>query len=159
MAIEVKNLDLQNEPTPFQNDQAYKQKNHNWAVLRNSWTSVAEQIDQALNGYDIRMANMIHSVAQPNEVVDARVDAYGKKYNLPKDRLDADQLAGVTTVDSSEYGMPNAESDISEILQIKDLTSTSAKLKYQIIKDGLKVQLPMCGLEITTLSKIEVDEA
>ena len=156
--IKVPSLDLQNEPTPFQNDQAYKQKNHNWAVLRNSWISVSDQIEAALDGYDIRFANLIHSVAQPNEVVDARVDAYGQRYNLLKERLDADQMAGVSTVDSSNYGMPNAQANISSILQIRDLTTNSAKMHYQDI-GPTKVNLPVCGLEITTLRTIEVDRA
>lgn len=154
--INLKRLDLLDEPSPFQNVEAYEQKNHNWAVLRNAWPSITREVEDALNNYDVRMSNLIHSVAQPSEVVDARVDAYGKQYSVLKERLDADQIASVTTIDLADLGLPDKAIDVSEILKVTDLTTTSQKMSYSVI-GPTTVTLPTCGYDETTIDQIEVD--
>ena len=70
-------IDIWDEPSPFQNSQAYEQKNHNWAVLRNYGDYIGSYLKGITDSWDVRFSAQINQIPQPNEVIDARIDILG----------------------------------------------------------------------------------
>jgi len=115
-------LDIWDEPMSFANRDARNQKNHNWYVLRQYGADLGLWIKGYMDGYDARFDNLIRSVKQPDEVVDARVDAFNATYPTLKKRIDALQLDKASKIDSFEV------SDLRTI-QFRDISETSTPLR------------------------------
>lgn len=143
MADDAPNLDLWNEPHPFQNSQAYDQKNHNWDVLRNYGHYLGNYLQGIVDGWEIRFAAQLNQIPQPNEVIDARVDAWGHVYpdlhshlvNIETDNLQYEQ---------SDYE-GEGSNDLSIILKIRDLSTSSYGLSYSS-QGTVNEELPRMGV-------------
>jgi len=135
-------LDLLDEPSPFQNSQAYEQKNHNWAVLRNYGNYISSYLKGVTDGWEVRWAAQINKTPQPSEIVDARVDVLGHSYPTLKQHLDAIEVNAVEAeVDSKRQG---DKTTTSAILKILDLSENSGGLSYRKIGTNNEV-VPQCG--------------
>lgn len=115
-------LDIWDEPMSFANRDARNQKNHNWYILRQYGADLGLWIKGYMDGYDTRFDNLITSVKQPNEVVDARVDMFNIVYPTLKKRIDALQLDKASKLESFEIN------DL-RTLQLKDISETSTPLR------------------------------
>ena len=115
-------LDIWDEPMSFANRDARNQKNHNWYVLRQYGADLGLWIKGYIDGYDARFDNLIRSVKQPDEVVDARVDAFDTTYPTLKKRIDALQLDKASKIDGFEVN------DLRTI-QLRDISETSSPLR------------------------------
>lgn len=120
--IDPPSLDIWDEPMSFANRDARNQKNHNWYVLRQYGADLGAWIKGWADGYDIRFDNLIRSVKQPDEVVDARVDMFNVVYPTLKKRIDALQLEKASKLESFEIN------DL-QTLQLKDISETSTPLR------------------------------
>ncbi|MDY5412806.1 MAG: hypothetical protein SPG57_02915 [Limosilactobacillus mucosae] len=100
-------IDLWDEPSPFQNEDAYEQKQHNWMELRGYFGYYSKYLTDSAQASQARIDNLIKNAPQPSEVVDARTASDGTVYATLHARLvglddgkigyeDASQLAGVT---------------------------------------------------------------
>ena len=100
-------IDLWDEPSPFQNEDAYEQKQHNWQTLRGYFGYYANYLEESAESNQTRIDNLIKNAPQPSEVVDARTASDGTVYATLHARLvglddgkigyeDASQLTGVT---------------------------------------------------------------
>lgn len=143
MTDEIPNLDLWNEPSPFQNSQAYEQKNHNWDVLRNYGKYLGNYLQGITDGWEVRFAAQLNQIPQPNEVIDARVDAWGHTYP----DLHAHLINIETTnlqYEQSDYDGAGSE-DLSIILKVRDLSTSSSGLSYT--EEGTAAEeLPRMGV-------------
>lgn len=100
-------IDIWDEPSPFQNEDAYEQKQHNWMELRGYFGYYANYLEESAGNNQTRIDNLIKNAPQPSEVVDARTASDGTVYATLHARLvglddgkigyeDASQLTGVT---------------------------------------------------------------
>ncbi|MBB1123286.1 alpha-amylase [Limosilactobacillus albertensis] len=122
-------LDIWDEPGPFQNAQAYEQKNHNWSVLRNYGNYVSSYLKGVTDGWEVRWAAQINKTPQPSEIVDARVDVLGHSYPTLKQHLDAIEVNSVEAeVDTNRQG---DRTTTRAILKILDLSENSSGLSYR----------------------------
>ena len=154
MANAMPELDLWYEPSPFQNSQAYEQKNHNWDVLRNYGKYISKYIDGLTDGFDARFSAQIDQVKQPDEVVDARVDHWGKTWPTLHDHLaeiETDQVSYVEDMTGVDKNAP------AIILQIDDLSTTSAGMKYSLDGGTAKFEMPRAGLMECQISDININ--
>lgn len=148
MANKIPNIDLWYEPSPFQNRDAYLQKNHNWSELAQYGSRLLTYLNTTIDGYDQRINNMITSVAQPSEVVDARIDSWGHKWGTLKARLDNDEQFTPRILDL------NQDSDAVSVLKIRDLSTDSVGLHYEVIKNVASISLPAMGYSSTTVANV-----
>lgn len=147
-------LDLWSEPTPFQNVQAYEQKNHNWAVLRNYGQYIGNYIKGITDSWDVRFAAQLNQVKQPDEVIDARVDAWGKTYpNLRSHIINIE----TSTVEAMDNPLPDSSLAyaLAIILKVKDLTTSSYPLRYQSA-GTVSFNLPQGAMNTTEISKLMI---
>ncbi len=152
--MEEPKLDLWYEPTPFQNVQAYEQKNHNWAVLQNYGKYLGNYIKGIVDSWDVRFAAQLNQVAQPNEVVDARVDAWGKAYPNLRSHIVNIETSTVEVMDNPLPGSSLAYA-LAIILKVKDLTQYSAGLRYQSA-GTVTFDLPQGAFNTTEISKLMI---
>lgn len=151
--------DLLDEPSGFQNVQAYDQKNHNWAELRLGFYGINKAIQDALHNYDVRFNAQIAAAPQPSEVVDARVDVTGKVFPNLKARLDSEQSSSVSYINSDI-----SSSDLTlvghsyMIMRVLDLTTTSYPWKYTVTSQSGWVP-PMAGFCTRRCTDISYREA
>lgn len=148
MANQIPNINLWYEPSPFQNRDAYLQKNHNWSELAQYGSRLLTYLNTTIDGYDQRINNMITSVAQPSEVVDARIDSWGHKWGTLKARLDNDEQT------TPRYKLTGVNSTATSVLELRDLSTTSGNFSYQKIKDVAKINLPATGWASTSVDKL-----
>lgn len=143
MADDAPNLDLWNEPSPFQNSQAYEQKNHNWDVLRNYGHYLGNYMKGITDGWEIRFAAQLNQIPQPNEVIDARVDAWGRTFPDLHAHLVDIETSNLKYEESTYEGA--ADEDLSIILKVRDLSTSSSGLSYS--PDGtVNEDLPRMGI-------------
>lgn len=147
-------LDLWSEPTPFQNVQAYEQKNHNWAVLRNYGKYVGNYIKGITDSWEVRFTAQLNQVKQPDEVVDARVDAWGKAYPNLRSHIVNIETTTVKVMDN-EISSSSMAGALPIILKVKDLTTSSAGLRYQSA-GTVAFNLPRGALNVTEISKLMI---
>ncbi|OYS87798.1 alpha-amylase [Limosilactobacillus reuteri] len=132
-------IDIWDEPSPFQNSQAYEQKNHNWAVLRNYVSSYLKGITDA---WEVRWAAQINKTPQPSEIIDARVDVLGHTYPTLKQHLDAIEVNSVEAeIDTQHYGDRTTS---WANLKILDLSQNSTSLSYRLI-GSVNTSIPQLG--------------
>lgn len=146
-------LDIWDEPMSFANRDARNQKNHNWYVLRQYGTDLGLWIKGYIDGYDARFDNLIRSVKQPDEVVDARVDAFNTTYPTLKKRIDALQLDKASKVDGFEVN------DLRTI-QLRDISETSSPLRIGNKRNyqGKSTNALAEGLMICSVSRLSLKE-
>lgn len=135
-------IDIWDEPCPFQNSQAYEQKNHNWAVLRNYGDYIGSYLKGITDSWDVRFSAQINQIPQPNEVIDARVDVLGHTYPTLKQHLDAIEVNSVEAeVDTKHYGDRTTS---WANLKILDLSQNSTGLSYRLI-GSVNASIPQLG--------------
>lgn len=122
MTTTLKSLDLKNEPSAFQDESAYEQKNYNWAQLRSYAPYLASFITNSFADYDARINNLISGVSQPDEVVDARISSDGTTYATLKAHLDNIEETKTSYVDGTELD------DVAQTIRLTDLSATSSPI-------------------------------
>lgn len=146
-------LDIWDEPMSFANRDARNQKNHNWYVLRQYGADLGLWIKGYIDGYDARFDNLIRSVKQPDEVVDARVDTFNTTYPTLKKRIDALQLDKASKIDGFEVN------DLRTI-QLRDISETSSPLRIGNKRNyqGKSANILAEGLMICSVSRLSLKE-
>lgn len=146
-------LDIWDEPMSFANRDARNQKNHNWYVLRQYGADLGLWIKGYVDGYDTRFDNLIRSVKQPDEVVDARVDVFNTTYPTLKKRIDALQLDKASKIDGFEVN------DLRTI-QLRDISETSSPLRIGNKRNyqGKSTNALAEGLMICSVSRLSLKE-
>lgn len=142
-------IDLWNEPSPFQNSQAYEQKNHNWDVLRNYGQYIGNYLNGIIDSWNIRFAAQLQQIPQPSELIDARVDQWGHTYSTLHDHLvniEANTIHAATSQLATD-------SEIATTLQVVDLTTDSAGLRYQL-DSATRFEMPKTAYATTTAGKL-----
>ncbi len=135
-------IDIWDEPSLFQNSQAYEQKNHNWAVLRNYGNYVSSYLKGITDAWEVRWAAQINKTPQPSEIIDARVDVLGHTYPTLKQHLDAMEVNSVEAeADTQHYG-DRATSWAN--LKILNLSQNSTGLSYRLI-GSVNSSIPQLG--------------
>lgn len=142
-------LDIWDEPMSFANRDARNQKNHNWYVLRQYGTDLGLWIKGYIDGYDARFDNLIRSVKQPDEVV----DAFNTTYPTLKKRIDALQLDKASKIDGFEVN------DLRTI-QLRDISETSSPLRIGNKRNyqGKSTNALAEGLMICSVSRLSLKE-
>ncbi len=137
----------------FANRDARNQKNHNWYVLRQYGADLGLWIKGYVDGYDTRFDNLIRSVKQPDEVVDARVDVFNTIYPTLKKRIDALQLDKASKIDGFEVN------DLRTI-QLRDISETSSPLRIGNKRNyqGKSTNALAEGLMICSVSRLSLKE-
>lgn len=155
--IDLPRLDLWNEPSPFQNSQAYEQKNHNWDVLRNYGDYIGSYLHGITDAWDVRFSAQLNQIPQPNEVIDARVDVHKHTFpNLHDHLINIEETKlGYVEATNIDDSTP-ADEMPGTILKITDLTPSSTKMRYS--KQGtVAFTLPRLGYMETTLDNISIN--
>ena len=150
-------LDLWNEPSSFQNSQAYEQKNHNWDVLRNYGDYIGSYLKGITDSWDVRFAAQLNQIPQPNEVIDARVSIEGHTFPNLHDHLiniEETRLSYVEATDIDE-ATPNDEMP-GTILKITDLTTSSYNMRYANV-GTVGFVLPRVGYMETTTNNLTIN--
>lgn len=150
MANKIPSLDLWYEPSPFQNSEAYEQKNHNWSVLNQYGLQLSDYVLSLLKQYEDRINNLINGVEQPNEIVDAHIDSWNVKWPTLKARLDNDEQ-------STPRLMHDSYSDAMFVLELRDLTTSSDKFSYTKIQDLAKMSIPAMGYTNTSINGLSTE--
>lgn len=139
-------LDLWNEPSPFQNSQAYEQKNHNWDVLRNYGDYIGSYLKGITDGWDARFTAQLQQIPQPNEVIDARVSATGHIFRNLHDHIVNIEETKLGYAEANDIDSLASNVDPGEILKITDLSTYSYNIRY--VKAGtVAFDLPRTGYE------------
>jgi hypothetical protein len=122
MTTTLKSLDLKDEPSAFQDEFAYEQKNYNWAQLRSYAPYLVSFITNSFADYDVRINNLLSGVSQPEEVVDARISSDGTTYATLKAHLDNIEETKTSYVDGTELD------DVAQTIRLTDLSATSSPI-------------------------------
>ncbi len=150
-------LDIWNEPSPFQNSQAYEQKNHNWDVLRNYGDYIGSYLKGITDSWDVRFSAQLNQIQQPNEVVDARVDLDGKTFPTLHDHLINIEKLKLGYVEAANIDEITPESEIpGTIMKITDLTTSSQNMKYTKV-GNVNFTLPRVGYMEITISNLTIN--
>lgn len=151
-------IDLWDEPSPFQNEDAYEQKQHNWMELRGYFGYYSKYLTDSAQASQARIDNLIKNAPQPSEVVDARTASDGTVYatlharlvNLDDGKIgyeDASQLTGVTrTLKLREFGENSSPIKESKLQQIADDYDNHGQ-------EGLKV-IAVSSIQVTKGSEL-----
>ncbi|WP_418292459.1 alpha-amylase [Limosilactobacillus vaginalis] len=150
-------LDLWNEPSPFQNSQAYEQKNHNWDVLRNYGDYIGSYLKGITDSWEVRFSAQLNQIPQPNEVIDARVDLHGHTFPNLHDHLINIEETKLGFVEATDIDDSTSDDETpGTILKITDLTTSSYKMRY--VKTGtVSFTLPRVGYMETTTSNLSIN--
>lgn len=146
-------IDLWNEPSPFQNSQAYEQKNHNWDVLRNYGQYIGNYLNGIIDSWNVRFAAQLQQIPQPSELIDARVDQWGHTYSTLHDHLV--NIEANTIHAAASQVQADDRDQISTTLQVTDLTTTSYNLRYRQV-GAIQFVMPKTAYGTTTTSKLMV---
>lgn len=119
----IKALNLLDEPTTFQNENAYEQKNYNWAQLRSYAPYLVSFITNSFADYDARINNLLSGVSQPSEVVDARLSSNGTAYPTLKAHLDNIEETKTSYVNVAEIA------GVAETIRLTDIGANSVPIK------------------------------
>lgn len=151
MIATLKSLDLKDEPSAFQDESAYEQKNYNWSQLRSYAPYLNSFITTTFADYDTRINNLISGVSQPSEVVDARLSADGTAYSTLKAHLDNIEETKTSYIDGTELDVAQTIrlTDLSDAsLPIRIASSTVLSAKNTDTGEGLVI-MPTASLSIT----------
>lgn len=150
-------LDIWNEPSPFQNSQAYEQKNHNWDVLRNYGDYIGSYLKGITDSWDVRFSAQINQIPQPNEVIDARVDINRHTFPTLHDHLINIEKTKLSYVEATDIDdATSADETPGSILKITDLTTSSYNMRY--VKTGtVAFTMPRTGYMETTTNNLTIN--
>lgn len=151
MVNRIPNLDLQFEPSPFQNREAYQQKNHNWSVLNQYGSSLSDYMDTSITGFQNQINNLIKGVKQPDEVVNARDDSWKKTWPTLKARIDNNEQNTPRIMDTGQ------DSDALSLIEVRDLSTTSSNFSYEQIKSLADITLPAMGYASIGVKSLSFD--
>ena len=144
--MEEPKLDLWYEPTPFQNVQAYEQKNHNWAVLQNYGKYLGNYLKGITDSWEVRFAAQLNQIPQPNEVIDARVSATGHIFSNLHDHIVNIEETKLGYTEANGIDSLASNADPGEILKITDLSTDSLNPHYANT-GTVAFELPRTGYE------------
>ncbi|MCT2870481.1 hypothetical protein [Limosilactobacillus fermentum] len=151
-------IDIWDEPSPFQNEDAYEQKQHNWMELRGYFGYYSKYLTDSAQVSQDRIDNLIKNAPQPSETVDARTASDGTVYATLHARLvglddgkigyeDASQLTGVTrTLKLRGFGENSSSIKESKLQQITDDYDNHGQ-------EGLKI-ISVSAVQITRGSEL-----
>lgn len=150
-------LDLWNEPSPFQNSQAYEQKNHNWDVLRNYGDYIGSYLQGITDSWEVRFSAQLNQIPQPNEVIDARVDVNGHTFPDLHDHLINIEETKLGFVEANDIDDATTDDEMpGSILKITDLTTSSYNMRYAAI-GTVGFTLPRVGYMETTTNNLTIN--
>ena len=150
-------LDLWNEPSPFQNSQAYEQKNHNWDVLRNYGNYISSYLKGITDSWDVRFSAQINQIPQPNEVIDARISTTSQTFPTLHDHLVNIEQTRLAYVEATNIDEETPEDEMpGTILKITDLTTSSYNMRYANV-GTVGFVLPRVGYMETTTSNLTIN--
>lgn len=156
MSDTLPNLDLWYEPSPFQNSQAYEQKNHNWSELQNYGKYIGNYVKGITDGWEVRFAAQLNQIPQPNEVIDARVDSENHTFpdlhahliNIEKTRVQFEE---------SDYVGAGSNS-LAINLKVRDLGANSIGLSY-VSQGTTQEETPRMGYAECKINDLTVNPA
>lgn len=154
----LQTIDLWDEPSPFQNEDAYDQKQHNWMELRGYFGYYANYLEESAENNQTRIDNLIKNAPQPSEIVDARTASDGTVYATLHARL--------VNLDDGKIGYEDASqlTGVTRTLKLRGFNTVSSPIKeskMQMITDdydnhgqeGLKV-ISVSAIQITKGSEL-----
>lgn len=151
-------IDIWDEPSPFQNEDAYEQKQHNWMELRGYFGYYSKYLTDSAQASQDRIDNLIQNAPQPSETVDARTASDGTVYATLHARL--------VGLDDGKIGYEDASqlTEVTRTLKLREFNTSSFPIeesKMQLIADdydnhgqeGLKV-ISVSAIQITKGSEL-----
>lgn len=154
----LQTIDLWDEPSPFQNEDAYDQKQHNWMELRGYFGYYANYLEESAENNQTRIDNLIKNAPQPAEIVDARTASDGTVYATLHARL--------VNLDDGKIGYEDASqlTGVARTLKLRGFNTISSPIKeskMQMITDdydnhgqeGLKV-IAVSSIQVTKRSEL-----
>lgn len=148
----LQTIDLWDEPSPFQNEDAYDQKQHNWMELRGYFGYYANYLEESAENNQTRIDNLIKNAPQPSEVVDARTASDGTVYATLHARL--------VNLDDGKIGYEDASqlTGVARTLKLRGFNTISSPIKeskMQMITDDYDNH-GQEGLKVIAVSSIQV---
>lgn len=148
----LQTIDLWDEPSPFQNEDAYDQKQHNWMELRGYFGYYANYLEESAENNQTRIDNLIKNASQPSEVVDARTASDGTVYATLHARL--------VNLDDGKIGYEDASqlTGVTRTLKLRGFNTISSPIKeskMQMITDDYDNH-GQEGLKVIAVSSIQV---
>ncbi len=148
----LQTIDLWDEPSPFQNEDAYDQKQHNWMELRGYFGYYANYLEESAENNQTRIDNLIKNAPQPSEVVDARTASDGTVYATLHARL--------VNLDDGKIGYEDASqlTGVARTLKLRGFNTVSSPIKeskMQMITDDYDNH-GQEGLKVIAVSSIQV---
>lgn len=148
----IPKINLQFEPSTFQDRKAYLQKNYNWSILNNYGGQLDKFISDFVTQYDKRFSDQIHKTPQPSEVVDARMDSYGYSWATLKDRIDSIEQ------NTTRFKYSGGNSKAISVLELRDLSTKSNNFSYEKIKSLAKINIGATGWASTTVANLSTQK-
>lgn len=148
----LQTIDLWDEPSPFQNEDAYDQKQHNWMELRGYFGYYANYLEESAENNQTRIDNLIKNAPQPAEIVDARTASDGTVYATLHARL--------VNLDDGKIGYEDASqlTGVTRTLKLRGFNTISSPIKeskMQMITDDYDNH-GQEGLKVIAVSSIQV---
>lgn len=145
-------IDIWDEPSPFQNEDAYEQKQHNWMELRGYFGYYANYLEESAGNNQTRIDNLIKNAPQPSEVVDARTASDGTVYATLHARL--------VNLDDGKIGYEDASqlTGVARTLKLRGFNTISSPIKeskMQLIADDYDNH-GQEGLKVISVSAIQI---
>ena len=107
-----------------------------------------------MDGWEVRFSAQLNQTKQPDEVVDARVDVWGKVYpNLHAHLVNMEESA--VSVEDNNISDDSLDDQTPLILKVRDLTTSSSPLKCSV-QGTVAFTLPNGALAMTTTSQLQV---
>lgn len=130
MAWKWSSIFLKNEPSPFQNREAYNQKIFNWNAIMawarevgESLRNYSDSLDSKMSDYDDRFANQIKNATDSNsdlsEVVDARLSSKYGQFSTINKRMENVEALAANLDGNSVIGGTVADSNVSTLETLK----------------------------------------
>lgn len=145
-------INLEFEPSTFQDRNAYLQKNYNWSVLSNFTGQLDNFISDFVAEYDQRFNDQIHKTPQPSEIIDARTDSYGYSWATLKARIDSIEQ------NTTRFKYSGGSSTAISVLQLRDFSTTSNNFSYEKIKALAKINIGATGWASTTVANLSTQK-
>lgn len=145
-------IDIWDEPSPFQNEDAYEQKQHNWMELRGYFGYYSKYLTDSAQASQDRIDNLIKNAPQPSETVDARTASDGTVYATLHARL--------VNLDDGKIGYEDASqlTGVARTLKLRGFNTVSSPIKeskMQMITDDYDNH-GQEGLKVIAVSSIQV---
>lgn len=145
-------IDIWDEPSPFQNEDAYEQKQHNWMELRGYFGYYSKYLTDSAQASQARIDNLIENAPQPSETVDAHTASDGTVYATLHARL--------VGLDDGKIGYEDASqlAGVARTLKLRGFNTSSVPIeesKMQLIADDYDNHSQE-GLKVISVSAIQI---